>query len=205
MFDMVSVEQLNGARILTSYDAWTALWHLEPCIAETAVTLNAAIHALHRANFELWHEEDKARDVHAGDTCIAAAKRTIDRVNQRRNDQIEHCDTLLLKELAVVHLPNPQAELHSETPGLMLDRLSILSLKRYHTLEEMERPSAPVGHSERNRQRLAILEMQRDDLAGCLERFWEHVLQGKRRFQLYRQLKMYNDADLNPTLYGREH
>ena len=47
----------------------------------------------------------------------------------------------------------------------MIDRLSILALKIYHTREEAERPDAPEGHAERNRERLAILEEQRADLA----------------------------------------
>jgi hypothetical protein len=64
------------------------------------------------------------------------------------------------------------------------------------------RASAPPGHLERNRERLAILVEQRDDLAGCLVRLWQQVLAGERRFKLYRQLKMYNDATLNPVIYG---
>lgn len=201
MFDMVSADRLNATRIVDSYDEWTALWHGKPYTSTATNSLDAAIERLHRANFELWHEEDKARDVHAGDTAVAGAKRTIDRINQRRNDQMEQCDTLLLEELATQNLPSLQAELHSETPGLMLDRLSILSLKRYHTLEEIERATAPPGHRERNRQRLAILEAQRVDLMTCLDRLWQRVLRGELRFQLYRQLKMYNDPDLNPVLY----
>jgi hypothetical protein len=200
MFDMVPADLLNGARIVSLYDKWIALWHLQPHNAATD-GLDAVIESLHYANFELWHEEDTARNAHAGDAAVAAAKRTIDRINQRRNDQIEQCDTLLLEGLAAQNLPNPHAELHSETPGLMLDRLSILSLKHYHTLEEIERPSAPTGHRERNRQRLTILEAQRRDLAGCLDRLLERVLRGELRFQMYRQLKMYNDPDLNPVLY----
>lgn len=201
MFDMVSADQLNATRIVRLYDEWTALWHGKAYVSVAAGLFDAAIERLHRANFELWHEEDKARDVHAGDAAVASAKRTIDRMNQRRNDQVEQCDMLLLEELAAQNLPNPQAELHSETPGLMLDRLSILSLKRYHTLEEIERASAPPGHQERNRQRLAILEVQRVDLVACFDRLWQRVLRGELRFQLYRQLKMYNDPDLNPILY----
>ncbi len=202
MFDMVSDDQLNGARIVNLYDEWTTLWHNQPQVSATD-PLDAAIQNLHRANFELWHEEDKARDLHAGDAAVAAAKHAIDRINQRRNDQIERCDALLLENLAALDLPRPQAELHSETPGLMLDRLSILSLKRYHTLEEIERVSPPPGHRERNRQRLVILEAQRGDLSTCLDRLWQRVLSGELRFQVYRQLKMYNDPDLNPVLYRR--
>ncbi len=203
MFGMDFVRLLEGARVVQMYDAWTARWHRSEDFSDAESPLDAAIEGLHRANFALWHEEDKARDVHAADASIAAAKRSIDMINQRRNDQMERCDTILLETLSAEHLPNPQAELHSETPGLMLDRLSILSLKRFHTLEEMERPSAPQGHRERNQQRLAILEAQRNDLAGCLDRLWQRVLQGERRFQMYRQLKMYNDPDLNPVLYQR--
>jgi hypothetical protein len=203
MFGMDSARLLEAARVVDFYDHWTTRWHGFPFVAEMTTPLDAAIEGLHRANFELWHEEDKARDVHAEDTAIAAAKRAIDMVNQHRNDQMERCDAILLEKLSAQNLPSPSAELHSESPGLMLDRLSILSLKRYHTLEEMERADAPAGHRERNRRRLAILEAQRNDLAGCLDCLWQRVLDGDRRFQIYRQMKMYNDPDLNPVLYDR--
>jgi hypothetical protein len=98
-------------------------------------------------------------------------------------------------------LPNPAATLHSESPGLMIDRLSILSLKIYHTREEAERPDAPPGHADRNLDRLAILLEQRADLAHCLQELWRETLLGTRRFKLYRQLKMYNDPSLNPAIY----
>lgn len=202
MVDMISASRIHAARIVDNYDEWTALWHIESPKEQADTGLNAAIRALHRSNFDLWHEEDKARDSHSGDAAIAAAKRAIDEINQRRNDQIERCDALLLAELALEDLPSASAELHSETPGLMLDRLSILSLKRYHTIQEIERPSAPQGHKNRNRERLAILETQRNDLATCLDRLWQAVLRGERRFQLYQQLKMYNDSELNPVLYN---
>jgi hypothetical protein len=47
-----------------------------------------------------------------------------------------------------------------------------------------------------------LLEEQRGDLAGCLDVLWTEVLEGKRRFKLYRQLKMYNDPELNPAVYN---
>ena len=200
---MATARQLDAKQILHAFDEWTEQWHKGPFAQKAADDFNATIEALHRANFELWHQEDKARDVHAGDAAIAAAKRAIDVINQRRNDQIEHCDELLLKELSAENLPNPQAELHSETPGMMLDRLSIMSLKMYHTREETERIPSPPGHRERNLRRLAILETQRNDLATCLDRLWQRVLHGELRFQVYRQLKMYNDPDLNPVLYDK--
>lgn len=156
----------------------------------------------HCANFDLWHTEDRARDPHATDADIAEVKRAIDRYNQVRNDLAEKCDALLLEYLAARNLPNSAAELNSESPGLMIDRLSILALKIFHTREEIDRPGAPIGHAERNRERLALLSEQREDLVTCLGRLWSEVLAGKRRFKIYRQLKMYNDPALNPAIYG---
>jgi len=158
----------------------------------------------HRANFDLWHIEDEARAPGASDADLAAVKRRIDRTNQLRNDLVEELDRNLLDWLKALKLPDPDASLHSETPGLIIDRLSILSLKIYHTREEAERAHAPMGHAERNLERLAILEKQRRDLAGCLDLLWREIQSGTRRFELYRQLKMYNDPSLNPAIYGKD-
>jgi hypothetical protein len=157
----------------------------------------------HRANFDLWHIEDEARAPGATDAELAAVKRRVDKTNQLRNDLIEGVDRMLLDWMESRGLPNPAAPLNSEPPGMMIDRLSILALKIYHTCEEAERRDAPAGHAERNRERLAILEEQRVDLAGCLDALWQETLHGTRRFKLYRQLKMYNDPSLNPAIYGK--
>jgi hypothetical protein len=157
----------------------------------------------HRANFDLWHIEDEARTPGATDAALADVKRRIDATNQLRNDLAEDLDRTLMEWLAGRGLPNPEAPLHSESPGLMIDRLSIQALKLYHTREESERAEAPQGHSERNRDRLKILEEQRGDLAACLDALWRETLEGTRRFKLYRQLKMYNDPSLNPAIYRK--
>lgn len=155
--------------------------------------------AQHRANFDLWHEEDKARDPGASDAEIAAVKHAIDRLNQLRNDLVEKLDGMLL---TLAGEQNPGAPLNSETPGLMIDRLSILALKIHHTEEETHRESATEAHRQKNTARLAVLKEQRSDLAGCLDTLWSEVRAGTRRFKLYRQMKMYNDPELNPKMYG---
>ena len=199
-----SITKLLSSRpVVALQDAATAAWHGQPG-AEIETAESDFLHMvaeLHRANFELWHIEDQAREPGASDRQIADTKRAVDRTNQQRNDLSERCDALLLEELGKHNLPAAEGELHSESPGLMLDRLSILALKMYHTREEIERPNAPEGHAERNRKRLALLETQRDDLANCLDVLWTKVIAGERRFKLYRQLKMYNDPSLNPAVY----
>lgn len=202
---------LNPRAAVTAMDASTSRWHEDDSADRDRAPnlslrledrdLDATVQALHRANFDLWHEEDKARDPAATDAQIAAVKRNIDRLNQSRNDLAEQCDRLLLESL---ESPPPEAApLHSETPGMMLDRLSILALKIYHTRIEVDRPGAPAGHHQRNRERLLALQSQSDDLAACLDALWNDVLRGHRRFKLYRQMKMYNDPSLNPAVYAR--
>jgi hypothetical protein len=192
----------SSSQVTSLHDRCTASWHREvPAVPPSLAGLERAVAEQHLANFELWHAEDSARTPEASDHDIAHIKHFIDRANQRRNDLTEQCDVLLLNFLSQQNLPVPGAELHSESPGLILDRLSILSLKLFHTREEIDRPGAPPGHSERNRERLRILLEQRDDLAASLDRLWQQVLNGRRSFKLYRQLKMYNDPALNPAVY----
>lgn len=186
-----------AAVLVAAMDDATARLHAQPGDAAD----DNCVMALHHANFTLWHLEDGARSPAATAEQIADIKRAIDRVNQQRNDHAEAVDVDLLAALSATGLPRTDAPLHSETPGQMLDRLSILSLKRFHTQEEVDRAGTDEGHRSRNAARLAILNEQANDLTGCLQDLWNGVLRGERRFKRYRQLKMYNDPELNPVLY----
>jgi hypothetical protein len=205
---------LSAATIVDLHDKLTSAWHDGSASAVAVVaegephpsthagaTFMAVVARQHRANFDLWHIEDEARTPGATDAALADVKRRIDATNQLRNDLAEELDRTLMEWLATQGLPKANAALHSESPGLMIDRLSIQALKIYHTREEAERENAPSGHGERNRDRLEILLEQRADLAACLDALWRETLAGTRRFKLYRQLKMYNDPSLNPAIY----
>jgi Protein of unknown function (DUF4254) len=188
---------MDAAHIVSLQEEATRRWHEPTEMPARASELDALVVDQHRANFDLWHEEDEARDPEATPERIVGNKRAIDRLNQRRNDLMERIDQMLLVEAGE---QREDAPLHSETPGMMIDRLSILELKRFHTAEEIGR-AAGEEHVQRNQQRLAVLKEQRDDLRDALGALWAEVMSGKRRIKLYRQMKMYNDPALNPVLY----
>jgi len=188
---------VDAGEIVRLQEEATRAWHEPREMPAAASELGALVVEQHRANFDLWHEEDEARDPEATPEKIVGIKKAIDRLNQRRNDLMERIDRKLLAEAGE---QRAEAPLHSETPGMMIDRLSILELKRFHTAEEVAR-AAGDEHAQRNRERLAVLKEQRDDLREALDRLWAEVMSGKRRFKLYRQMKMYNDPALNPVLY----
>lgn len=177
----------------------TALWHTVP-VAPAGSGAMAAMEENHGFNFELWHEEDRARRDDLGFEHVYRAKRAIDRLNQQRNNAVERFDDLL----AAAAGPFPEGcPMHSETPGMIVDRLSILALKAYHMREEAERPDATDAHRAACAAKLATILRQRGDLAAALAILIEEIEAKRRGFRLYRQFKMYNDPALNPELYRR--
>ena len=159
----------------------------------------------HYVNFELWHQEDMARDPDASDSKIAAVKRAIDVLNQRRNDMIEQMDQYLLNVLQKNNLQYTEdAEMNSETPGSIIDRLSINALKIYHMDEEIQRPNVADEHRKKCSVKLSVLNDQRNDLKKSLDTLLADLNNGKKRLKVYQQMKMYNDENLNPILYQKE-
>lgn len=175
-------------------------WHQTPPILFSNKP-NGLIEKQHWYNFQLWHEEDKARNPLATDAEIAQVKRNIDKLNQKRNDQIEFLDENLLSWLQTLESFNPNSTLHSETPGNIIDRCSILALKVYHMHIESERKTAEAEQRQLATQKYHSLVQQQMDLHHCLEALLQDVQTGKQSFKLYRQFKMYNDPKLNPAFY----
>ncbi len=176
----------------------TAEWHERAFVASRLAWL-ALVEENHRWNFELWHEEDKARRDDLGPEHVYRAKRNIDAWNQRRNDAIEGMDHWLWERLPAAPEEIPK---HTETPGMIIDRLSILALKEFHMHEEVQRASAPAAQRELCAHKLVVIRQQRLDLREALKRLLDDVRLQRRGFRLYRQFKMYNDPALNPELYA---
>ena len=193
---------LNLARLEEAFDRYLTFWHTDP---EAYDNLDAAVNpiALELAyrNYLLWHEEDKARRIDVGDSAIATVKRAIDRLNQQRNDLIEKLDEAILEKLSKT-VPEPATEvINSETPGSIVDRISIMSLKVYHMDEDSRRDDIDDEHRRRSLHRLAVLKLQRSDLFAALEQLLDDYRTGRKQMKLYKQFKMYNDPSLNPEMY----
>lgn len=169
----------------------TALaWHEDDTAAASdEASIAAKALDLHAMNFALWHHEDAVRRPGVGVHEIADRKRRIDAINARRNAAIEDIDVALLDRIA----QNPAAPLHTETPGTIVDRLSVLTLRIAHS-HRLAEPAA----------RLAVLEEQYADLRGGLEQLLDRLRAGAVRFKRYRQFKSAESQRYCDLFEGRE-
>lgn len=148
-----------------------------------------------------WHLEDIIRVPDIDPVEALKIKRRIDKSNQDRTDMVEKLDDFFLEEFKNVRVM-PGTRINSETPAWLLDRMSILMLKIYHMKEQTERQDASQDHVKSTNAKLSILLEQKADMQLAYDELIDDIRQGKRRFKVYRQMKMYNDATLNPMLYG---
>ena len=149
-----------------------------------------------------WHVEDEVRrpDITGNDALLM--KRRIDALNQERTNQVELIDNYLLMKYRDVQL-YPNARINTESPAWALDRLSILALKIYHMAIETKRDDASPEHVFTCAGKLAVLYEQRDDILKSINELLQDISSGQKCMKVYRQMKMYNDPNLNPVLYQR--
>lgn len=185
--------------LLTFHDMCLERWQYMPPTLE-AEGFYKLVQADHADNYQLWMAEDRARRDDRGFEFVYHAKREIDRWNQARNDQIEAMDLWIFEKLSPPALGT--CSVNSETPGMMIDRLSIMSLKIFHMAIQTQRAEATETHRETCRHKLGVLRTQRIMLHECLLTLISEIQSNKRTFAMYRQFKMYNDPNLNPQLYG---
>ena len=194
----------RGERIIEWYSDLTDLWHstAAPVVSEDHNSPKGMTQWIHFNNFLLWHLEDDARRYDVSAEEIMKTKRAIDKHNQNRNDVIESIDIWIDNVLKTSGIkPDDDVEMNSETPGSIIDRLSILSLKIYHMDEQIQRHDVGKEHQDVARDRLAILMEQRQDLSAALDKLILDLRQTHKRHKVYRQFKMYNDPNFNPAIY----
>jgi len=146
-----------------------------------------------------WHYEDIIRDPNIDPIAALTLKRKIDASNQDRTDMVEYIDSFFLQKYADVS-PKGSATINSESPAWAIDRLSILALKIYHMNEEVERTDASSSHIESCQNKLNILLEQRVDLSTAIDDLLGDIETGNKYMKVYKQMKMYNDDELNPVL-----
>ena len=147
-----------------------------------------------------WHFEDIIRDPNIDPVVALSLKRRIDASNQERTDMVEYIDGYFLQKYAHVSVKDT-AKINSESPAWAFDRLSILALKIYHMNEEANREEASQEHRDKCQEKLNVLLEQRTDLSTAIEDLLTDIENGDKFMKVYKQMKMYNDDDLNPVLY----
>ena len=147
-----------------------------------------------------WHFEDIIRDPQIDPVAALTLKRRIDASNQERTDMVEYIDSYFLQKYHHVHV-KPTAKINSESPAWAFDRLSILALKIYHMHEEVTRPEASQDHKDKCQAKLNVLLEQRSDLSTAIDDLIQDIKSGDKFMKVYKQMKMYNDDELNPILY----
>ena len=147
-----------------------------------------------------WHLEDIIRDPEIEPIEALKIKRVIDASNQKRTDLVEFIDGYFLNKYKDVK-PNEKATLNSETIAWALDRLSILARKIFHMFEEVNRESAEQSHKVSCQKKLDVLNEQKLDLSKAIDQLIDDIEKGNKYMKIYKQMKMYNDEELNPVLY----
>jgi hypothetical protein len=150
-----------------------------------------------------WHLEDIIRKPDIDAVEALQIKRRIDKSNQDRTDLVELIDSYFLEEFKDV-IKLPDAKINTESPAWAIDRLSILALKIYHMHIETVRTEATPEHINLCKQKLKVLTEQETDLSTAIDQLLEDIASGKKYMKTYKQMKMYNDPNLNPELYNKK-
>ncbi len=150
-----------------------------------------------------WHYEDIIRDPQIDPVAALKLKRQIDASNQDRTDMVEYIDSYFLEKYKDI-TPKNNASINTESPAWGVDRLSILALKVYHMHVETIRSGASDEHKATCQKKLNVLLEQQVDLSTAIDTLLKDIENGDKYMKVYKQMKMYNDDELNPVLRGEK-
>ncbi len=150
-----------------------------------------------------WHYEDIIRDPQIDPVAALKLKRQIDASNQDRTDMVEFIDSYFLEKYKNTDA-KADATINTESPAWGVDRLSILALKVFHMNEEATRENASDSHRAACQKKLNVLLEQRVDLSTAIDTLLDDISKGDKYMKVYKQMKMYNDDELNPVLRSQK-
>ncbi|MFI0718318.1 DUF4254 domain-containing protein [Streptomyces sp. NPDC021224] len=148
--------------------------------------LDDALARLHAVNSRLWQTEDRVRTVGLSADRVADFKREIDQLNAERNVLAERADEVLGVLTGAAPAETP---LHTETLASVLDRLSVLTLRIWHSEQATDRDDLA-------KRRVPALHRQREDLHAALDSLTADVIAGARRLPAPARYKLYGADDV---------
>ncbi len=194
---------INSQKAIEIFQNTIEKWHFQNGAVENPFMEGNIKYHLFKKNLIdtiQWHKEDEIRRQDISAEVFIKLKRDIDQLNQDRTNTVEKIDDRYVQYYSQYPIQN-EARLNSETPAWILDRMSILELKIFHMDEQYQRIDITDSKKNSNKEKLIILLEQRIDLAKCYDELLEERTKGLAYFKLYRQMKMYNDPEMNPSLY----
>ncbi len=147
----------------------------DPDVASHGHPLVRTAEALGAHHHQQWAAEDNSRAAIDVDE-LARAKRLIDELNARRVELVEQID----KWIAAETTARPEASLHTETLGSVIDRLAIAWVRANHL-------TTATGDLQLARDALRQLA----ELAGAYDDLVRDLAAGRRRLPAWRSLKRY--------------
>ncbi|MFG2565220.1 DUF4254 domain-containing protein [Streptomyces sp. NPDC048567] len=151
--------------------------------------LNDTVTRLHTVNGRLWDTEDRVRSTLLSAAQVADCKREIDQLNAERNTLAERVDEVLgsLADAGRADVP-----LHTETLASVVDRMSVLTLRIWHS-------ERAAGRDELAARRVPALHGQREELCAALDALVSDVVAGRRRLPVPARFKLYGREDVAPA------
>lgn len=198
--------KLESAKVVEIFKNSVSDWHKEESPSANPFppsSLEFLFYQKNQIDTIQWHVEDEIRRPDLPDKDLVQFKRRIDALNQERTDLVEQIDDQISAMFKSVE-KKPDARMNSETPAWLIDRMSILELKIYHMKEQTERKDVSPEHIQTCQNKLNVLLEQRADLSKCLDELLDDLAKGDKFYKVYRQMKMYNDKNLNPSLYTKQ-
>jgi hypothetical protein len=136
-----------------------------------------------QSNLQQWELEDLTRNPHASDEVVARAKREIDRLNAGRHRLMEQIDATIESGID----QQATAPMATESPGMVLDRLSVLVIRRART-------ASVSGREPEYAARLPELESRLATLSMAFDSYLEELRAGNRQFLPYEGFKLYGSS-----------